>query len=65
MGINYIYTGNDVLPCSKHTKKNVEKPRLVDHVEGKPVGLPQAPLKKTGGAQQISKREQQRVNRQL
>ena len=56
--------GNDVLPCSKHTKK-VEKPRLVDHVEGKPVGLPQAPLKKKGGAQQISKREQQRVNRQL
>ena len=65
MGINYIYIWEMMFYPALNIQKKVEKPRLVDHVEGKPVGLPQAPLKKTGGAQQISKREQQRVNRQL
>ena len=39
--------GNDVLPCSKDPKKNVENPRHFSIMfRGKAVGFPQAPLKK-------------------
>ena len=40
--------GNDALPCSKHTKKDVEKPRLVDHVFGESCGFATGTAEKNG-----------------